>query len=127
MVANYCPAGATVTEIEPRADRFLAGDQVQAVGVAMTGVQYATVAAPRARTAASSTRSNTAAAAATASARTSSRSCRTQPSLSDEQTAMVTQLTTDGAGVSVVVGAAGTGKTHALAVARQVWEPTATR
>ena len=33
----------------------------------------------------------------------------------------------DGAGVSVVVGAAGTGKTHALAVANEAWESTATR
>ena len=35
---------------------------------------------------------------------------------------MVVALTTGGAGVAVVVGAAGTGKTHALAVAREVWE-----
>ena len=34
-----------------------------------------------------------------------------------EQTAMVAALATNGAGVSVVVGAAGTGKTHALHVA----------
>jgi ATP-dependent exoDNAse (exonuclease V) alpha subunit len=43
-------------------------------------------------------------------------------SLSDEQAAMVVALTTGGSGVSVVVGAAGTGKTHALAVAREAWE-----
>jgi ATP-dependent exoDNAse (exonuclease V) alpha subunit len=43
-------------------------------------------------------------------------------SLSAEQTAMVVALTTGGAGVSVVVGAAGTGKTHALRAAREMWE-----
>ena len=35
---------------------------------------------------------------------------------------MVAALTSNGAGVSVVVGAAGTGKTHALRVAREMWE-----
>ena len=43
MVAHQCPLGATITAIETRADAFLASDQVQAVGVALTGVQYATV------------------------------------------------------------------------------------
>ena len=51
------------------------------------------------------------------------RRIRTRPpeSVEREQAAMVTTLTTDGAGVSVVVGAAGTGKTHALAVASEAW------
>ncbi len=35
---------------------------------------------------------------------------------------MVERLTTSGDGVQVVVGAAGTGKTYALSVAREVWE-----
>ena len=42
--------------------------------------------------------------------------------LSDEQEAMVRRLTTSGAGVEVVVGKAGTGKTYALDAAREVWE-----
>ena len=42
--------------------------------------------------------------------------------LSEEQAAMVRQLTTSGAGVEVVVGRAGTGKTFALDAARQVWQ-----
>jgi conjugative relaxase-like TrwC/TraI family protein len=41
--------------------------------------------------------------------------------LSDEQTAMVRRLTTSGAGVEVVVGKAGTGKTYALDAARHAW------
>jgi Ti-type conjugative transfer relaxase TraA len=44
------------------------------------------------------------------------------PLLSDEQTAMVQHLTGSGAGVDVVVGQAGTGKTLALAAARTAWE-----
>jgi conjugative relaxase-like TrwC/TraI family protein len=41
--------------------------------------------------------------------------------LSDEQAAMVERLTTSGAGVEVVVGKAGTGKTFALDAARRIW------
>ena len=40
---------------------------------------------------------------------------------------MVRRLTTDGAGVSVVVGKAGTGKTFALAAAREAWEASGYR
>jgi ATP-dependent exoDNAse (exonuclease V) alpha subunit len=42
--------------------------------------------------------------------------------LADEQIAMVERLTRSGAGVEVVVGHAGTGKTLALAAARASWE-----
>ena len=42
--------------------------------------------------------------------------------LSDEQRAMVQRLTSEGDGVSVVIGLAGAGKTTALAAAREAWE-----
>jgi type II secretory ATPase GspE/PulE/Tfp pilus assembly ATPase PilB-like protein len=45
-----------------------------------------------------------------------------RPALSDEQRAMVTGLVTSGAGVEIVVGAAGTGKTFALDAARAAWQ-----
>jgi conjugative relaxase-like TrwC/TraI family protein len=41
--------------------------------------------------------------------------------LADEQATMVRRLTTSGAGVEVVVGKAGTGKTYALDAARHAW------
>jgi conjugative relaxase-like TrwC/TraI family protein len=44
-----------------------------------------------------------------------------RPSLSDEQTAMVRQLTSSGAGVDAVEGVAGSGKTYALAAAHDAW------
>jgi Ti-type conjugative transfer relaxase TraA len=50
-----------------------------------------------------------------------------RPRLSGEQAAMVTRLTTSGAGVEVVRAAAGTGKTQALAAAREVWEEAGVR
>ncbi|MBS3939891.1 MAG: relaxase domain-containing protein, partial [Actinobacteria bacterium] len=43
-------------------------------------------------------------------------------SLSDEQAVMVRRLTSSGAGVEVVVGKAGTGKTYALDAARHAWQ-----
>lgn len=50
-----------------------------------------------------------------------------RPSLSDEQRAMVSALTTSGDGVQVVVGRAGTGKTFALDAARSAWEASGHR
>ena len=46
---------------------------------------------------------------------------RRRPSISDEQAAMVRRLLTSGAGVEVVVGKAGAGKTFALDAARDAW------
>ena len=45
-----------------------------------------------------------------------------RPTLAAEQAEMVRRLTGDGAGVAIVVGKAGTGKTYALDVAREAWE-----
>jgi conjugative relaxase-like TrwC/TraI family protein len=42
--------------------------------------------------------------------------------LSDEQVAMVRHITTSDAGVEVVIGRAGTGKTYALAAAGEIWK-----
>ncbi len=121
MVAHQCPPGATITAVEARADAFLASDQVQPVGVALTGVQYATV---------EHLELERRVLAEIAARRDGNYGVCTQAAdaaveaagLSAEQTAMVASLTSNGAGVSVVVGAAGTGKTHALKVAREVWE-----
>ena len=49
------------------------------------------------------------------------------PLLSGEQVAMVERLATSGAGVEVVVGKAGAGKTLALAAARMAWEASGSR
>jgi ATP-dependent exoDNAse (exonuclease V) alpha subunit len=45
-----------------------------------------------------------------------------RPQLSGEQAAMAARLTTSGAGVEVILSAAGTGKTQGLAAAREIWE-----
>jgi ATP-dependent exoDNAse (exonuclease V) alpha subunit len=45
-----------------------------------------------------------------------------RPFLAEEQRVMVRRLTADGDGVAVVIGLAGTGKTTAIAAAREAWE-----
>jgi conjugative relaxase-like TrwC/TraI family protein len=50
------------------------------------------------------------------------RAIRRRPTIAGEQVAMVRRLTQDGDGVAIVVGKAGTGKTFALAAAREAWE-----
>ncbi len=45
-----------------------------------------------------------------------------RPEISDEQAAMVVQLTTSGRGVDVVIAPVGTGKTFALDAARDAWQ-----
>ena len=52
---------------------------------------------------------------------------RARPELSDEQTALVVRLTTNGHPVDVVVAAAGTGKTFALDGARDAWQQSGHR
>jgi conjugative relaxase-like TrwC/TraI family protein len=47
-------------------------------------------------------------------------------SLSAEQVAMVRRLTSSGAGVDVVIGKPGTGKSHALAAATETWQANGT-
>jgi hypothetical protein len=51
----------------------------------------------------------------------------TRPTLSAEQKRMIERLTTSGAGVEVVVGRAGAGKTYALDAARDAWESSGQR
>ena len=50
------------------------------------------------------------------------RAIRRRPTIAGEQAEMVRRLVLDGDGVAVVVGQAGTGKTYALAAAREAWE-----
>ena len=47
-----------------------------------------------------------------------------RPQLSDEQRVLVQRVTRGGDGVAVIVGPAGTGKTTAIAAAREAWEAT---
>lgn len=50
------------------------------------------------------------------------RAIRRRPTIAGEQAEMVRRLVLDGDGIAVVIGQAGTGKTYALAAAREAWE-----
>ena len=55
------------------------------------------------------------------------RAIERRPSLAGEQVEMMRRLTQDGDGVALVVGPAGSGKTFALAAAREAWEASGRR
>lgn len=118
LISNHAGPAASAHDIEARADRFLAGAHVEAIGVAITGVQYSTVellAIERHLVEQASEAHRAGACEHVDDA------MEAFAPLSGEQAAMVRSITTDGAAVSVVIGAAGTGKTYALGVARDLW------
>ncbi len=119
LLAHHSQHGATMPDLEVRADEFLASSRVEPVGVALTGVQYATVELLETEqrlldTVAERRHGGYAVCAGVEPT--------AYASVSKEQHQMVVALTTNGAGVTTVVGAAGSGKTHALRAAREVWE-----
>jgi conjugative relaxase-like TrwC/TraI family protein len=50
------------------------------------------------------------------------RALETRPTIGDDQRAAVTRLTRSGAGIDIITGQAGTGKTFMLEAAREAWE-----
>ncbi len=119
-IAARAQAGATVGEVETIADRFLASEAVVPLGVGHYGVCYSTPELleieDRLLTQADEDRHAEIGIARYATFFTD------KYSHTAEQRRMVTAITTDGAGVSVVIGAAGSGKTFALAAARAAWQ-----
>ncbi len=119
-LAGHAQAGATVAELEAGADQLLAGPGVVPLGVGRFGVCYSTpdLLALESRILDQAEGSGDGECGVVPDPDVT---LFAYPELSDEQRAMVETLTTDGAPISVVVGAAGSGKTHALAAARDAW------
>ncbi len=121
--------GADVAELEQTADRFLADSGVVRVAQdAVVGGVYSTeelmfIERRALDTAASQRRDGT----AVVDLNIVEAELAARPSLAADQKAMVRALTTSGAGVEVVVGAAGTGKTFALDAARAAWQASGYR
>ncbi len=146
-VAERLPDGATVEDIEQLAEAVLAAGRDQVITLGATRGRLSSVDVIRTadgRTIAGGTDDevrmttrglllaeqhaiNTSIArqdddAATVDAETIRRVMAVHPTLTGEQIDMLTRLSRDGDGVTVVVGKAGTGKTFALDAARHAWQ-----
>jgi hypothetical protein len=119
-LAGSATSGASVSDLEARADRFVATPAVVAVGDGLTGVRW-TTAELLAVEAALLERADARRDEHVGVCRDPTVVRDRYPELGAEQRAMVAAITSDGAGISVVVGAAGTGKTVALAAAADAW------
>ncbi len=119
-LAGRAQQGARVVENEAEADRLLAGDEVVPLGVGGFGLCYSTpeLLAIEARLLDQASDTHGAEIGVVVNPEATLDDYR---ELSSEQVAMVETITTDGAGVSLVIGAAGSGKTHALSAARDAW------
>ena len=122
-IAGRMPEGADITLIEDLADEFLTDRRLVAVGEVAGEVRWTTVellaTEQRILDRAHHLRHT---GAGIASSETVEAVLAGRPSISPEQAAMVRHLTTSGAGIDPVVGAAGTGKTYTLDAARHAWE-----
>jgi conjugative relaxase-like TrwC/TraI family protein len=117
-------AGATRTELETLADRFLAERAVSVVADrALEERRWSTpdLLAVEQRLVESAT-GRTGEQAAVASHQAIRDALVAHPSAGPDQQAMVRDLCQGGQGVAVVVGRAGTGKTFALGIARHAWQ-----
>ena len=122
-VCAHLPAGAPVADVVGLVDGFLTCDQVLGIGDADPSTRWTTrdlLACERhlVETAVASQRGRVAQAPSGAVIA----ALDTHPSLADEQRLMVAGLCRSGHGVDIVIGAAGSGKTSGLAVARRAWE-----
>jgi conjugative relaxase-like TrwC/TraI family protein len=117
-------AGATRTELEELADRFLAERAVSVVADrALEERRWSTpeLLAVEQRLVASAT-GRTDEHTAVASHQAVGEALAAHPTVGPDQEAMVRDLCQGGQGVALVVGRAGTGKTFALGVARHAWQ-----
>ncbi len=116
LLAERAQAGASIEALEQTADRFLGTPDVVPVGVALTGLTYTSAellaVEQQLSEIADTSRDDRVGICNDAVIRSG---------LTGEQRTMVERLTSSGAGIDVVVGAAGTGKTHALRAARDAW------
>jgi conjugative relaxase-like TrwC/TraI family protein len=128
-VAAALPAGAPAGEVRRVADHLLADPRVVALDAStpVGGAWFSTAEMLAVETRVlDGARGRVEAGVAVVPVAVLEQALAARPSLSEEQRAMVARLTRSGAGVEVVVGRAGAGKTFALDAARAAWEQTGT-
>ena len=134
-VAAALPAGGTVAEVEALTDGLLADGRVVTVGRGAQlsllkrtptdidePIRYTTTGLLATETSAierALARSD--AQVATVGSSTVKAAVGRHRELGEDQASMIRRLCTSGAGVEVVVGKAGSGKTHALKIAHDIW------
>ncbi len=128
-LAESARRGADVADLESAADRYLRSPGVVALTPdPVVGIRYSTEELMQTETyALQAVEQQRAAGVAVVEKRVVDVELQARPGISRDQAAMVRQLTTSGAGVDVVVGAAGTGKTFALDAARAAWQASGHR
>jgi len=121
-ICDRLPAGAPVDHVLDLADEFLASDVVVAIGNAEPPSRWTTLdlldCERRLVDMAVSVRHRRSGVVGT---ETATAALDAHPALSMQQRVMVAGLCRSGQGVEVVIGAAGSGKTSALAAARDAW------
>jgi conjugative relaxase-like TrwC/TraI family protein/excisionase family DNA binding protein len=122
-VAGCLPAGAPGEEVCELADAFLATDTVVSIGQSAKGERFTTVRIweLEQRALASAEQMAGEHGRAVVDELTSARVLAARKSLKSDQRQMVERLLRDGEGISVVIGAAGTGKTYATLAAAEGW------
>lgn len=127
-VAERAPDGVDVAAAEERADEYLASPSAVELSAGVVGMRYSTPELLRieADLLASAEQHQDDGVAVTDNA-TVERVLAARPTLTDEQRGLVRRVTTSGAGVEMVVGAAGAGKTFALDAARDAWQQSGHR
>ncbi|MDP1794342.1 MAG: MobF family relaxase, partial [Acidimicrobiales bacterium] len=122
-IAERAIDGIDVTATEMRADRYLNSEAVVELSPALTGMRYSTPALLKIEAGLiEGAHRHQHDGVAVANHADVDEAVAARPSLNDEQQAMVRTVTTSGAGIDLVVGAAGAGKTFALDAARDAWQ-----
>lgn len=127
-IAEQARTGADVLDIEAVADRFLHSPGVVPLTAhEVTGMRYSTEAVMKDEQYVLGKAGVRPRIPVVAEPRVVDNEVAARPTLSAEQEAMVRAVTTSGAVLDVVVGAAGTGKTFALDACRATWQASGHR
>jgi conjugative relaxase-like TrwC/TraI family protein len=121
-VADSLPQGAPGAEVERMADAFLASDEVIRVAETQKGPRYTTQRIWKLeREALAAAERMKAQGPRPAGELAAARVIDARPTLKSDQREMVRRLLTERAGVTIVIGEAGTGKTYAIVAAAEGW------